>query len=501
MSTESAFRADLLTLDRSRSEPLYRQIVERLRDVIEQGLLRPGARVASARSLASELGVARATVELAYGQLAGEGYLLARGQAGTVVAPRLPPRAPARANRGSTLPGPPPLAPVGPPPPFQLGIPALDAFPRKLWARLAARRIRATTIADMNYGDPAGYAPLREAIAAYLRVSRGVACTPAQVFVTAGHRASLALVSRALLAPNDRAWVEEPGFAPTREVLQGAGQRVVSVPVDAHGLRVAEGRRRAADAKLAVVTPSHQAPLGYSMSMARRLELLAWAQDAKAWIVEDDYDGEYRYAGHPLPALKSLDGQDRVLYAGTFSKVLHPGLALAYLVVPEPLVERFGRAARTGSNGSPQLSQAIVCDFLREGHFARHIKKMRLLYARRRAMLAAELQHAFGEAVHIELRSGGMHLIAGFKGLGSDAALSRLAQEAGLNCRALSERYAGRPAHEGLLMGFSNIASETEARRLVARLRSALVVDRAALSASESGARRRALPRPARSAW
>ncbi len=475
MSTEGAFAPDLLKLDRSRSEPLYRQIVQRLRDAIEQGLLRPGARVASARSLASELGVARATVELAYGQLAGEGYLLARGQAGTVVSPRLPPRAPARSGRGST-PSLPTLAPVGSPPPFQLGIPALDAFPRKLWARLAVRRVRATTIADMNYGDPAGYAPLREAIAAYLRVSRGVACSPAQVFVTAGHRASLALVSRALLTRNDRAWVEEPGFPPTREVLQGAGQRVVSVPVDAHGLRVADGRRRAADAKLAVVTPSHQAPLGYSMSMARRLELLAWAEDAKAWIVEDDYDGEYRYAGHPLPALKSLDGQDRVLYAGTFSKVIHPGLALAYLVVPEPLVARCTQAAGVASNGCPQLPQAIVCDFLREGHFARHIKKMRLLYARRRGMLAAELQQAFGEAVHVELRSGGMHLIARFEGLGSDVALGRRAQAAGLHCRALSERYAGRPTLEGLLMGFTNIASQAEAHVLVAKLRDALVV-------------------------
>ncbi|WP_162577981.1 MocR-like pyridoxine biosynthesis transcription factor PdxR [Variovorax sp. PBS-H4] len=475
ISNERALRTDLLTLDRSRSEPLYRQIVQRLRDAIEQGLLRPGARVASARSLASELGVARSTVELAYGQLAGEGYLLARGQAGTVISPRLPPRAPRRAARGST-PGPLTLAPVGPPPPFQLGIPALDAFPRKLWARLATRRVRATTIADMNYGDPAGYAPLREAIATYLRVSRGVACSPAQVVVTAGHRASLALVSRALLAPHDGAWVEEPGYPPTREVLQGAGLRVVSVPVDTQGLRVADGLRRAAGAKLAVVTPSHQSPLGYSMSMARRLELLAWAQDAKAWIVEDDYDGEYRYAGHPLPALKSLDAQDRVLYAGTFSKVLHPGLALAYLVVPEPLVERCTRAAGVASNGCPQLAQAIVCDFLQEGHFARHIKKMRLLYARRRAMLAAELQKAFGEAVQVELRGGGMHLIARFGGLGSDTALSRRAQGAGLHCRALSERYAGKPALEGLLMGFTNIASQAEVRQLVGRLRNALVV-------------------------
>ena len=481
MMDAHSLRAELLRLDRRQAEPLHRQICRRLRKAIEQGLLQPGERLASARSLASELGVARGTVELAYGQLAGEGYLLARGQAGTVVSPQLPrtaaPRPERPAHTGAPAPRDLPLVPISAPPPFQLGIPALDAFPRKLWARLAARRIRATTVADMNYGDPVGHAPLREAIATYLLVSRGVACSPGQVFVTAGHRASLALVSRALLAREERVWVEDPGFPPTSEVLQSAGQRVVAVPVDAQGLRVAEGRRRAPYARLAVVTPSHQAPLGYSMSMARRLELLAWAQAAKAWIVEDDYDGEYRYAGHPLPALKSLDRRDRVLYAGTFSKVLHPGLALAYLVVPEPLVERFARAAHTWSNGCPQLSQAIVCDFLKEGHFARHIKKMRLLYARRRAMLAAELQRVFGEAVHIELRSGGMHLIASFEGLGSDTALGRRAQEAGLNCRALSERYAGKPAHEGLLMGFANIASQAEARRLVGRLHVALVVD------------------------
>ena len=477
MMDAHSLRAELLRLDRRQSAPLYQQICQRLRRAIEQGLLQPGERLASARSLASELGVARGTVELAYGQLAGEGYLLARGQAGTVVSPALPRRVPVRgASTAGRVAGELPLARAVAPPPFQLGIPAFDAFPRKLWARLAARRVRATTIADMNYGEPCGHAPLREAIAAYLLVARGVACRPAQVFVTAGHRASLALVSRALLARGNRAWVEEPGFAPTRDVLQAEGHRVVAVPVDEQGLRVAHGRRRAPDARLAIVTPSHQAPLGCSMSMARRLELLAWAQAARAWIVEDDYDGEFRYAGHPLPALKSLDREDRVLYAGTFSKVLHPGLALAYLVVPEPLVERFARAARTVSNGPAQLTQAIVCDFMREGHLARHVKKMRLLYGRRRATLAAELQRAFGDAVRIELRGGGMHLLARFTGLVDDRTLARRAQAAGLNCQALSERYAGKARTEGLLMGFTNLASAAETRRLVARLHAALIV-------------------------
>ncbi|WP_422086183.1 PLP-dependent aminotransferase family protein [Variovorax sp.] len=224
----------------------------------------------------------------------------------------------------------------------------------------------------------------------------------------------------------------------------------------------------------APVTPSHQAPLGVSMSLARRLQLLEWASKANAWIVEDDYDGEYRYAGPPLPALKSLDGNGRVLYAGSFSKVLYPGLALGYLVVPESLRARFEEAARIGSNGSPQLTQAIVADFMREGHFSRHLKKMRLLYARRRSMLASALLKAFGDAVRIDLKSGGMHLIARFDGLGhSDSELARRAQQAGLNCQPLSARRIVAAGDEGLLMGFTNIASAAEANRLAVRLRAA----------------------------
>jgi GntR family transcriptional regulator/MocR family aminotransferase len=471
--------AEIVKLDRADDAPLYRQIYQRFRSAFEQGLLRPGDRLSSARTLASELGVARGTVETAYSQLTGEGYFVARGQAGTVVSPHLPhlsqraapsgaaPRAVKDAGRQRV-----PVAETLLP--FQLGVPALDAFPRKLWSRLTARRARSMAAADMFYGDPAGYAPLREAIAAYLLVSRGVVCRPAQVFVTAGYRASLAFISHALLKKDDKVWTEDPGFPPTRELLLSAGHRVVPVPVDAEGMFVAQGIRKAPAARMAIVTPSHQAPLGVSMAMARRLQLLAWASRAKAWIVEDDYDGEYRYAGAPLPALKSLDRQDRVLYAGSFSKVLFPGLALAYVVVPESLVDRCEHASRSWSNGCPQMTQAVVTDFLSGGHFARHLKKMRLLYARRRAMLAGELLRAFSDEVRIDLKSGGMHLIARFEGRGSDVELALRAQQAGLNCRPLSERFAGHVADEGLLLGFTNVTSVSHARRLVNRLRAAL---------------------------
>ncbi|BEP61317.1 PLP-dependent aminotransferase family protein [Variovorax sp. V213] len=477
MIQEKAFSAAHLEIDRAAPAPLYRQVYERFRAAIELGVLRPGDRVASARSLASELGVARGTIETAYNQLAGEGYFSPQGQAGTVVSPSLPIRRPARRGprrTGAEAVGQ-ALAEPASPPPLQLGIPALDAFPRKLWARLAARRVRATTAADMFYGDPSGHPVLRGAIAAYLQVSRGVSCHPSQVFVTGGYRASLALISHTLLAKDDRVWVEDPGYTPTHEVLRGAGQRPVPVPVDQEGMDVAHGTRKAAKAKMAVVTPSHQAPLGVSMSLARRLQLLDWASEAKAWIVEDDYDGEYRYAGPPLPALKSLDGHDRVLYAGSFSKVLYPGLALGYVVAPDSLLSAFGEAARTWSNGCPQLTQAVVADFMREGHFSRHLKKMRLLYARRRSTLAAALRKAFGEDVRIDLQSGGMHLIARFgRWRESDEELARLAQLAGLNCQPLSRRGTAAFRDEGLLMGFTNIGSAAHAQQLAARLRAAL---------------------------
>jgi len=477
MDLTQSFTQQIAKLDRGTRTPLSRQIYERFRTAIAQGTLRPGDRVASARSLASELGVARGTIEVAYSQLAGEGYLLPQGQAGTVVSPALPRHRPPR--RGPRHADAPPLGEVLTqplaPPPLQMGIPALDAFPRKLWARLATRRVRATSAVDLSYGDPSGHPPLREAIAAYLLVSRGVACHPSQVFVTGGYRASLALVTHTLLRKDERVWVEDPGFAPTHDVLRRAGQHIVPVPVDAEGLVVARGIRKAAKARMAIVTPSHQAPLGVSMTLARRLQLLAWASQANAWIVEDDYDGEYRYAGPPLPALKSLDHKNRVLYAGSFSKVLYPGLALGYLVVPEALRKPFQENALAWSNGSPQLTQAIVADFLRDGHFSRHLKKMRLLYGRRRAMLAAALLNAFGDAVRIDLQSGGMHLIARFdQSREDDVALAQRAQRAGLNCQPLSVRGVAGPAENGLLMGFTNVASRAQAQQLATRLRKAI---------------------------
>lgn len=461
--------------------PLSQQIYDRLRHAIDARVLRPGARLASARALASALGVARGTVEVAYQRLAGEGYVLARGPAGTIVSPHLaqqpapPPSKPAtnvrpRSDRGAMVANP------EPPLPLQLGIPGLDAFPRKLWSRLATRRIRATLPAELSYSDPRGYLPLRQAIAAYLLVSRGVPCRAEQIMVTGGYRASLALISQTLLRQRDRVWIEDPCYPPTRTLLERAGAIPCAVPVDDEGLVVSEGVRVASKARLAVVTPSHHAPLGVSMSMPRRLQLLDWASRHEAWIVEDDYDGEFHYHGPPLPALKSRDTADRVIYAGSFSKVLFPGLSLGYLVLPEQLIEPFTAFVQIWPNYVPRVTQAIVADFIDNGHFSRHLKKMRALYGQRRALLAGALTDAFGECVTIDLARGGMHLVARFTARTRDETLARRAQRAGLNCQALSPRYLGQTKTEGLLMGFTNVATAREAARLAAALRDALAL-------------------------
>ncbi len=464
--------------------PLAVQIYERMRTAIDTHVLAPGARVASARVLASELGVARGTVEAAYQRLAGEGYLLARGPAGTVVSPNLPP-APRGAHgdaggvtamqiapRKTTAPR------IAEPPPLQLGVPALDAFPRKIWARLAARRIRTTLPVELGYGDVRGEFALRQAIAAYLRVSRGVACGPEQVFVTSGYRASLALSVRALLRHGASVWVESPGYAPTRAVLNHVASVAVPVPVDEEGLVVSEGQRLSPDAQMVVVTPSHQAPLCVSMSVSRRLALLEWASRTKAWVFEDDYDGEFHYAGATLPALKSLDASDRVIYSGSFSKTLFPALALGYIVVPQAAVPAFAQAVEAGPRGGARSMQAVVADFLTGGYFARHLKKMRSLYACRRAWLTDALRSTFGDRVHVDQTRGGMHLVVRVRSRTGDRTLAHRAQRAGLNCQPLSERYAkARRQDRGLLMGFTNVASQAEAARIARRLRDAFADD------------------------
>lgn len=467
---------DFLQLDTAAAEPLYRQIYTRFRNAIAEGLLLPEARIPSARALALELGLARGTVEAAYSLLVAEGYVETRGQAGTVVTPALARHAstaatpaPARAPRTRAT----PAASALPTPlnrPFQMGLPALDAFPRKVWARLAARAIRATQADDMAYPPFAGHAPLRTAIATYLQLSRGIDCTPSQVFITSGYRNTLELVTRALLQPGDGVWVEDPGFPPTSELLKQAGMKLAPVAVDADGLVVSHGIATAPRAKAAIVTPAHQSPLCVALSLPRRLALLDWARQAGAWIVEDDYDGEYRYASRPLPALQSLDRDGRVLYAGTFSKVLFPAVRLAYLVVPQAQVARFEQISQTFAASGPALMQTIVSDFMNEGHFARHIQRMRRLYAERRQIAAEGLGAVLGKHLRIDPQPGGMHLVLRMKGRHTDRALAERMRQDGMAALALSERSVLPHAASALLLAFTNIDTPQRARELGRRI-------------------------------
>ncbi|MFT4065461.1 PLP-dependent aminotransferase family protein [Paraburkholderia sp.] len=462
----------LLEPDRDRAEPIYLQLYRRYREAIAAGRLQPGDRVPSVRSLASELNLARGTVELAYQMLTSEGYLLARAQAGTVVSQGLENLGGARPRvlrkpralmpslvAGTTLRS------------LQMGLPALDAFPHKTWARLAGRAARTLDTAALGYPDPAGYEPLRHAIASYLGISRGIACAPEQIFVTSGYRGALHLISHALLHAGDTGWFEEPGYPIARRYLEHMGMRLKPVPVDDEGLNVNAGIRRARNARFAVVTPTHQSPLGVALSLPRRLELLQWARRQRAWIVEDDYDSEFRYHGRPLPALKSLDRDGRVLYTGTFSKVLFPGLRLAYLVVPEQEVERFRGIAHLLAGSCPILQQRTVAEFIEQGHFARHLRRMRTLYAIRRECLVDALTQVFGSHLHIQPQAGGIHVTAHLDAARDDKALAAAARERDLAIEPLSDWHMMKTSRSGLLMGFTNIVDAQQAQTLASRLK------------------------------
>jgi GntR family transcriptional regulator/MocR family aminotransferase len=458
-------------LDPAATEPFYRQIYDRFRGAIAGGVLKPGDRIPSARALTKELGLARGTIDAAYSLLAAEGYIQTRGQAGTIVTPGLKPRTPVasplpRPNSGIAAAGFRPESIL----PFQMGLPALDMFPRKIWARLGARCVRAMQPSDMVHPPVYGLPALRAGIAAYLQVSRGINCSPSQIFVTSGYRQTIELIAHALLKAQDRVWLENPGYPPTRELLGYMNIAAVPVPVDPEGMVVADAIKLAPRARAAVVTPAHQSPLCVSLSLPRRLALLDWAARNKAWIIEDDYDGEYRYVSRPLPALKSLDRDGRVLYAGTFSKVLFPGLRLAYLVVPETQVERFEQIGEALAAGSPGLTQAIVTDFIEEGHFARHIQRMRRLYAERRKATMAGLESVLGNHVRIDSQPGGMHLILRLQGRRSDRRLVARMQEEGLYAEALSEWVTGGEGASALLLSFTNIDSQRTAENLARRI-------------------------------
>nr|WP_294514274.1 PLP-dependent aminotransferase family protein [uncultured Rhodopila sp.] len=457
------------TLDPTEPEPLFLQIAARLRAAITGGRMVAGTRLPSVRALAVQLSVATGTVEDAYALLRAEGAIRTRPSAGTVVCGsagtriEVPEHTPFMFPPGSAAERADPL-------PLQIGLPALDDFPARAWSKLMVQTVRGVLPNQLADPDPCGLPELRREVAAYLGRARGVACTPEQVLITAGYQGALALVRSVLMKSGDPVWIEDPGYPPARQALEAAGARVVPVRVDHDGIRVASGKVAAPRARLAVVTPTHQYPTGAALSLPRRMELLAWAAEADARILEDDYDSEFRYAGRPLPALKSLDRGQRVLYAGSFSKVLFPALRLGYLVVPPELATAFVRAARLLTAGQPPLEQSAVAAFMASGQFARHIKRMRMLYAERRQVLAAAMEAG---GVTVDTRPGGMHLLARFPGADDDSTLAKRAAAAGLGPIALSGLTMAHDCGQGLLLGFANLPV-AEAETVVARLLAAI---------------------------
>jgi len=480
-----------LALDEASATPLYRQIYGRIAGAVLDGRLVPGARLPSARSLAAQLSIARGTVETAYQLLAGEGYIVARGAAGTLVAPALDRKL--LTSAGTVRPSAAAVAPAAgaslrPPALFRMGLPALDAFPHKIWSRLFARQARSLSPIDLGYQSPAGHEALRVQVTRYLAVARGVSCTPEQVFITGGFQGALGLIIRGLLQPGDAVWVEDPGYDNARNALRLAGLRLIGVPVDGDGADIAWAVEKAPPARLAVVTPTHQSPLTVTLSLPRRMALLAWAAAAEAWIVEDDYDSEYRYLGKPLPALKSLDRHDRVLFVGTFSKVLSPGLRVGYLVVPSGLVERFRAIADLLQPPPAALVQATIAAFLDQGYLGRHIRRMRQLYGERRTALVEALREQARSLLSIELQPGGMHLVARLPRGTDDVALVARLVEQGIGPSALSAWGVEAPYAPGLLISFTNVDVKN-APQSARRLADALAGSHGALAAVSTHSR------------
>jgi GntR family transcriptional regulator/MocR family aminotransferase len=479
----------LVAIDPYSARPLYRQLYEGYREAIVDGRMRPGQRLPSSRALAADLGISRITVLTAFEQLAAEGYLEGQVGAGTFVARSLPddvkapqPQDPARAPRRRR--GPRRLLPRGSAAPlrepepwlggwgaFRVSQPAVEHFPVAVWSSLVARHSRNPLARLLNYGDPMGHRPFREAVATYLRTARAVRCEPENVMVVSGSQQALAITARVLLEPGHHVWVEEPGYRGARDVLCMAGARLAPVPVDHEGLDVTAGIAACARARAAYVTPSHQYPLGMTMSASRRLQLLDWARRTGAWVIEDDYDSEYRYESFPIPALQGLDRDERVIYIGTFSKVLFPSMRCGYLVIPPDLVPRFVAVREAMDIFPASLPQAALTDFINEGEFARHLRRMRALYAGRRAALVEALGRELGSTLTVIGDAAGMHLAVTARPRWPDHVMALRAARRGLWLMPLSSCYLGKPARRGLVLGYGGTTA-AEIPSAVHRLRS-----------------------------
>lgn len=462
-----------IALDNNSDIPLYHQVYIEIRQAILTGRLQPNQKLPSTRWLAKSLGISRSTITQSYEQLFSEGYLQTKVGAGTFVSEELPDELlttkPIKSKHRSTSPkielsvygknvdstniG---VTDSNLPISFNYGKPALDRFPLKLWRKLLSRHCAANLDLLDYSSEPKGHQPLTKAIANYLSCSRAVKCSPEQVIITSGSQQAIDLVTRLFINPGDAIALEEPCYQGARNIFQAQGAKLIPVEVDESGL-IVEKLVNIPKVKLIYVTPSHQFPTGAVLSLPRRLELLRWAKETGAIIIEDDYDSEYRYSSRPIPALQGLDCDRSVIYIGTFSKVLFPSLRIGYLVVPKNLQSLFGRAKWLCDRQSPLIEQQVLTDFINEGHLERHIRKMRNLYDLRRQTLVAALQKYFGQKVTISGENAGIHLTIEIKTNLNDEEAIEKARQVGVGLTSLQKYYLQTKNKGEFLLGYSEL--------------------------------------------
>ena len=480
---------NVLALDRTSATSLQDQIVAFFRDAVLRGAMKPGARLPSSRQLAADLGVARITAVEAFDRLSAEGYFVTRRGVGLFVANTvtdaylsgLPTRPRHARTPAATTPAPAKTRSLDTPSadtlPLATGVPALEEFPWRDWARISARVFRDRPAAALAYGDPQGLPELRSAIADYLGAARGIVCDPDQIVVVSGSQQGIDLTARVVASPGDTAWFEDPGYGAARAALAAARLKVALVPADRDGIDVARGIADAPTARLAMVTPSYHYPLGGTLSLPRRRALLAWAHATGAWILEDDYYGEYRFAGRPQLPLYALDRHARVLYLGTFSKMLAPGLRIGFVVAPRPLVQRLTEMKMATDRYTPGLMQLVLARFISEGRLAAHVRRMRTLYRERRAALLDALATHARDVLDIgEPPDAGLHVAVRLTVPVDDVAVSRNLRKLGVSAAPLSTYYASTPKVRGFVLGFANTpagAADALIREVARRVRAA----------------------------
>jgi GntR family transcriptional regulator / MocR family aminotransferase len=458
-------------IDARGTEGLQQQVYIAVRRSILEGVLAPGTRLPSSRTLADDLQVSRTTTLLAYEQLVAEGYLTARHGSGTFVAHELPddlplagsPRRAARtthpqfSRRGVALTNIPAAGRriAGPPRPFRLGAPSLDVFPLRLWTHLVNRRLRAMTIGQLDYTDSAGFPALRQAIAEHVQTTRGTRCDQDQILIVAGAQRGLQMIATVLLDEGDRAWLENPGYPGARSALLAAGADIVPIRVDNHGLDVASATRMAPNARMVYVTPSNQFPLGVPMTLTRRLALLKWASRASAWIVEDDYDSEFRYGTRPFPCLHGLDMDGRVIYLGTFAKSIFPALRLGFVIVPADLRDKFLAVRRAADLHPPLLEQMALAEFIGAGHYARHLRRVRAACRERLEALEDAANALCAGVIRLRKVKTGLHAVADLQDVDEEC-VCREARERSIEVTPLGMYFIGRQTERGLVLGFAS---------------------------------------------